>query len=122
MDIVHNHVVGEACAEPCIDLWLSCPKEVSVLNQIQISEFACAVRTLPEMVRGKHRNILFVRPANSAKTFILKLLQNILGENLLEHPANDKFGLGRAQKASACYLMISAGLMSWLSGKICYSF
>ena len=51
MDIVHNHVVGEACAEPCIDLWFSCPKEVSVLNQIQISEFACAVRTLPEMVR-----------------------------------------------------------------------
>ena len=50
MGIVCNHVVVQACAEPS---WV---KEVLALNQIQVSEFACTVRTLLEMERGKHRN------------------------------------------------------------------
>ena len=56
MGIVRNHVVGQACAEPCDGQWISWVKEVLALNQIQVSEFACTVRTLLDMERGKHRN------------------------------------------------------------------
>ena len=104
MDVVCNYVVGEACPEPCDGQWLSCAKEVLVLNQIQVSEFACAVRTLLEMGGGKHRNILIVEPANSTKTFMLKPLQNIFGGNLFENPANVKFGWVGVQKAT-CMLL-----------------
>ena len=63
-------------------------------------QVTCAVRTLFEMGRGKHRNIFIAGPTNLAKTFMLKPLQNIFSGNLFENPANDKFGWVGAQKAT----------------------
>ena len=56
------------------------------------------------MERGKHRIILIVELANSAKTFTLKPLQNIFGGNVVENLANDKFGWVGAQKAKRILL------------------
>ena len=104
MDIVCNYDVGEACPDPCDGQWLSCAKEVLALTQIKVSEFACEVRTLLEMVRGKHSNTLIVGPTNLAKTFMLKPLQSIFKRNLLENPANNTFAWVGAQKAT-CMLL-----------------
>ena len=56
------------------------------------------------MERGKHRIILIVELANSAKTFTLKPLQNIFGGNVVENLANDKFGWVGAQNAKRILL------------------
>ena len=104
MDIVRKYVEGEPCTEPCDGQWLACAKEVLALSGIEVSEFASAVRALIEHGRGKHRNILLVGPANSAKTFMLKPLKNIFKNYLFKNPANDKFGWVGAQYAR-CMLL-----------------
>ena len=72
MDIVCNYYfIVEACAEPCDSQWVYFAKEVLALTHIHVSAFAYAVRTLFEMGRGKHRNILIFGVANSIKSFML---------------------------------------------------
>jgi len=51
--------------------WIACAKEVLAFKGIEESEFTAAIRSLLQLGRGNHRNILIVRPANSAKTFML---------------------------------------------------
>ena len=68
MNIVRDYyVIGEACAEASESQWLYFAKDFLALIQIQVSAFACAVRTLFEIGRGKHRNIHIVGPATSSK-------------------------------------------------------
>jgi len=113
---VRSYVEGDPCGEPCDGQWLACTKEVLAFNRIEESEFAAAVRSLLEIGRGKHRNILIVGPANSAKTFMLKPLQEIFRGYLFENPANDKYGWVGAQHAN-CMLLNdfrwSAELIAW---------
>jgi len=89
---------------PCDGQWLECTKEVLTLKNISISDFAISISKLIQHGRGKHRNILIIGPANCAKTFILKPLQEIFKGTIFENPANDKYGWVGADNARVIFL------------------
>ena len=58
-------------------------------NEIHPFIFAAAVRELLKKGRGKFRNIFIHEPANTAKSFMLKPLEDIF--KVFCNPANDKY-------------------------------
>ena len=102
MDMLQSYLTP--CTPPCDGQWLECAKEVLTLNNISISDFGISISKLIQHGRGKHRNILIIGPANCAKTFILKPLQEIFKGTIFQNPANDKYGWVGAEKARVIFL------------------
>jgi len=110
-----DHIVKLVCAHVMGNGW-SVPQEVLELNGIDKGVFTAAVREALALDRGKYRNVLLVGSTNCAKTFLLKPLKQLYGEELFENPANDKFAWVGADKARVILLTILDGKGSVFRG------
>lgn len=92
----------ESCASEDCE-WLSCAKEVLRLNKIDLKVFAKAFYDCMLYGRQKFRNIMLIGRTNTAKTFMLKPLQQIFGDKLFENPSG-KYGWMGIQSAQVVLL------------------
>lgn len=100
--VILNDCLSEDCVEGCYDEWYHAAIETLCRNEIQVEQFAGAVKTLLEKGRGKFRNILITGPANCGKTFVLKPLVQIY--NAFVNPASSTFAWVGAEQSEVMFL------------------
>ena len=86
----------------CDGEWLSLALETLDRNGFRVGEFSSAVRSLLNLGRGKHRNILLTGPANCGKSFLLNPLTEVY--KCFTNPAQNSFAWIGAEKAEVIYL------------------
>ena len=101
MEVIYNHAMGK-CVDGCEGLWLRSAKDVLIQNNVRLTEFSKAMRTLLELGRGKHQNILITGPTNCGKTFLFKPLRKMF--KTFSNPGNDKYGLVKAADCEIIFL------------------
>ena len=90
------------CIEGCNGVWLECALEVLRNNNVHPYVYASAIRESLVKGRGKFRNVMITGPANCAKTFLIKPLEQIY--RVFSNPANDKYGWVGADSAEVIIL------------------
>ena len=98
---VINEVSLQAGA--CGGQWLTCALNVLDRNSIHHIVFADALRTRFTVGRGKHINILVTGPADCAKTFLFKPLEQIFPEAFLA-PSSSQFSWIGVEHAPVIWL------------------
>ena len=101
LQVIYNAALQD-CPGTCNGTWLRCAKEVLSLNNYAVTEFSSAMRTLLELGRGKHRNILIIGPSDCAKTFLFKPLRELF--RVFSNPGHDRYGLMKAADAEIIFL------------------
>ena len=113
-DLLLKYRHEEDCV--CNGLWLTCAREVLQLNNIDEKVFTTALLNNIKLGRAKFRNILLIGEADCAKTFLLKPLATIYGNDLFENPASHKYGWGNAANKTVMLLQDfrwSSDLIAW---------
>ena len=101
MELLQKSMEG-VCANERERAWLECAQEVLEWNGISWQVFALVVTELLTKGCGKFRNLLFVGPANSAKTFLLQPLVAIF--NTFCNGATATFAWVGAEQAEVVFL------------------
>ena len=105
--------------KPCVcggGEWLIAANQLLGFNNINRNEFKSAFRTNLELGRAKYRNVMIIGNRNCGKSFIIKPLSKIYGEDAFQNPARNKYGWVGAQKASIIMLQDfrwSSDLIEW---------
>ena len=90
------------CVANCNGQWLQCAIQSLQRNSYEVTEFSEAVRSLLQLGRGKHRNILITGPANCGKSFLLNPLAVVF--RAFVNPAQNTFAWIGAEKSEVIYL------------------
>ncbi len=94
--------VQKECRQDCSGRWLGMAKEILELNFISVSRFARAVYNALKLGRKKNNNIYIFGPANCAKSFILKPLNEIY--NTFTNPATGTYAWVGIEKVEVVFL------------------
>ena len=94
--------LGKTCVEGCNGRWLTMAEQVLRRNEIDLDEFAGAVRVLLREGRGKYRNMLLTGVANCGKTFLLNLLNSVFKSFC--NPATTTFAWVGTESAEVIFL------------------
>ena len=113
-DILLRYRHEEECV--CDGLWLTCAREVLQLNNIDEGIFTTALLNNLKFGRAKFRNVLLIGESNCAKTFLLKPIATMYGNDVFENPASHKYGWGGAADKTVMLLQDfrwSNDLIAW---------
>ena len=102
LDILLKYRYEEECV--CNGLWLTCAREVLQLNNLDETVFTTALLNNIKFGRAKFRNVLLIGESNCAKTFLLKPLTTIYGNDVFENPASHKYGWGNSANKTVMLL------------------
>ena len=94
--------LGKTCVEGCNGRWLTMAEQVLRRNEIDLDEFAGAVRVLLREGRGKYGNMLLTGVANCGKTFLLNPLNSVFKSFC--NPATTTFAWVGAESAEVIFL------------------